>query len=487
MSEQNSELNSYNEKLKQKITSQAKRLTKLASEKEELLELLKEKTTMTIDTSFSSCLMSTNKKNKTHYETELDKFKRELQSKNEQILGLEKAKTDLSNFKETISQRLTIANNDIDKAKGLLASMTKEKEELLEKIKQKELIISTLNTEKNTLVSQLSELEKNNSNIQRRNVELNIKIANFQVEVTNNKHVISSLDEKNKKMFMDNKEMSIKLKSALDENEALKSENKSLRSSNEKFSQRIDTLTNNLCGFREDISKTLKQSVNIEIENKKKEFLTILSSKDFEIKKLKQLNENYILLEKELSLSIQDKKKFISNLKKQQDSKEDIINTLQAENEMLKKENSKINEEVIEIRKELSDLKYDRGETITKLQASNNLKNTQINSLNNYIKILEEKAVCIGKNKKYLEHLLSYTHPKPNEVKQILEIYNEIVELEIQKKEFEKEYLGTGEATETEKLKQRALENVEEQIKMLKVNLHKMEDDIKNGTKEYYD
>ncbi len=48
---------SYNERLKEKITAQAKRLTQLAIEKEELIELLREKT-MTLDVSLDSNLNS---------------------------------------------------------------------------------------------------------------------------------------------------------------------------------------------------------------------------------------------------------------------------------------------------------------------------------------------------------------------------------------------------------------------------------------------
>ena len=56
----------YSEQLKKKITNQAKRLTKLANEKEELLELLREKT-MTIDTSFSSNIYPTKKSPKPRF------------------------------------------------------------------------------------------------------------------------------------------------------------------------------------------------------------------------------------------------------------------------------------------------------------------------------------------------------------------------------------------------------------------------------------
>ena len=95
----------------------------------------------------------------------------------------------------------------------------------------------------------------------------------------------------------------------------------------------------------------------------------------------------------------------------------------------------------------------------------------------------------MGKNKKYLEHLLIYTHPKSEKVKQILEIYKEIINLEIQKKNFEKEYIISQKGNEDENnkmVKQQAIDNIDEQIKMLKQSLKEMEDDIRIDKEHRY-
>ena len=65
---------SYNEKLKEKITSQSKRLTQLAIEKEELIELLREKT-MTLDVSVDSNLNSL-KNNRNSKSANTQKYKK---------------------------------------------------------------------------------------------------------------------------------------------------------------------------------------------------------------------------------------------------------------------------------------------------------------------------------------------------------------------------------------------------------------------------
>ena len=96
---------SYNEKLKEKITSQAKRLTQLAIEKEELIELLREKT-MTLDVSVDSNLNSL-KNNRNSKSANPQKYKnqnylKELIIAKDRIKELEENKKELINLKKTV-------------------------------------------------------------------------------------------------------------------------------------------------------------------------------------------------------------------------------------------------------------------------------------------------------------------------------------------------------------------------------------------------
>ena len=449
----------YSEQLKKKITNQAKRLTKLANEKEELLELLREKT-MTIDTSFSSHIYPT--KNKHYYE-------RELILANEKIRELEKNKNDLNKFKDTISKRLSLANEDIEKTK------------------------IALNDEKLGFLDKISTLEEKNTNLMKTNNELENEkkqLILHQTEITKTyDSQIAALTEKNKKLFQDNKDLVIQVKKTSKIISNLKKENDTLKTSNMTFSQKIDNLTMTLSTFQNDINKTLRQSTTLEIQAKNKEFLSIISSKDLEISKLKELNNNYIMLEQELSKSLKEKTQQASQYKMKLDSFNNDQSSLQREIEQLKIENEKIIEENIQLKQEVNKCMKNYENATSQFQSSSNLKNTQINNLKNYVELLEDKTVTMGKNKKYLEHLLIYTHPKSEKVKQILEIYKEIINLEIQKKNFEKEYIISQKGNEDENnkmVKQQAIDNIDEQIKMLKQSLKEMEDDIRIDKEHRY-
>ena len=466
----------YSEQLKKKITNQAKRLTKLANEKEELLELLREKT-MTIDTSFSSNIYST--KNKHYYE-------RELILANEKIRELEKNKNDLNKFKDTISKRLSLANEDIEKTKIALNDIQKEKEDLLNQIKG-------LSDEKLGFLDKISTLEEKNTNLMKTNNELENEkkqLILHQTEITKTyDSQIAALTEKNKKLFQDNKDLVIQVKKTSKIISNLKKENDTLKTSNMTFSQKIDNLTMTLSTFQNDINKTLRQSTTLEIQAKNKEFLSIISSKDLEISKLKELNNNYIMLEQELSKSLKEKTQQASQYKMKLDSFNNDQSSLQREIEQLKIENEKIIEENMQLKQEVNKFMKNYENATSQFQSSSNLKNTQINNLKNYVELLEDKTVTMGKNKKYLEHLLIYTHPKSEKVKQILEIYKEIINLEIQKKNFEKEYIISQKGNEDENnkmVKQQAIDNIDEQIKMLKQSLKEMEDDIRIDKEHRY-
>ena len=300
---------------------------------------------------------------------------------------------------------------------------------------------------------------------------------------------IAALTEKNKKLFQDNKDLVIQVKKTSKIISNLKKENDTLKTSNMTFSQKIDNLTMTLSTFQNDINKTLRQSTTLEIQAKNKEFLSIISSKDLEISKLKELNNNYIMLEQELSKSLKEKTQQASQYKMKLDSFNNDQSSLQREIEQLKIENEKIIEENIQLKQEVNKFMKNYENATSQFQSSSNLKNTQINNLKNYVELLEDKTVTMGKNKKYLEHLLIYTHPKSEKVKQILEIYKEIINLEIQKKNFEKEYIISQKGNEDENnkmVKQQAIDNIDEQIKMLKQSLKEMEDDIRIDKEHRY-
>ena len=187
--------------------------------------------------------------------------------------------------------------------------------------------------------------------------------------------------------------------------------------------------------------------------------------------------------------SLKEKTQQASQYKMKLDSFNNDQSSLQREIEQLKIENEKIIEENIQLKQEVNKFMKNYENATSQFQSSSNLKNTQINNLKNYVELLEDKTVTMGKNKKYLEHLLIYTHPKSEKVKQILEIYKEIINLEIQKKNFEKEYIISQKGNEDENnkmVKQQAIDNIDEQIKMLKQSLKEMEDDIRIDKEHRY-
>lgn len=493
---------SYNEKLKKKITSQAKRLTKLANEREELLELLRERT-MSDDSSYSSVVVQTNKSANLKniiIEGELEKSKKDLKLAQEKISELEKNKNDLNNFKETISKRLNIANEDIEKTKITLTEIQNEKESLLIKVKDNEQIIRNLREEKKNFVNKISSLETELAKLQKNNCDLSIALQKLKEK--NEKDILNTqkfsegynsqilnLNKKNKKLFQDNKQLSLQIKNLLMESKNLKTENEKLRQTNLQFNQQIENLTKQLQDFQNDITKTLKKTASYEIESTKRElehkqneFLSIIQGKDFEINKLKELNDNYVLLEKELNSNINKLNTQVQKLTRENQELKTNYNQSNTEVSILQDKYNTMCNDFTQKKNELDKMKWNYEEMTNQLQNANNMKNTQINNLKNYVQMLEEKSIAIGKNKKYLEHLLISTHPNSKKINQILEIYNEIVDLDVQKKNFEKEYLYNDKENQIDgsiiNKKRQAVSNIEEQINSLKQSLRKMEDDI---------
>jgi hypothetical protein len=248
------------------------------------------------------------------------------------------------------------------------------------------------------------------------------------------------------------------------------------------FISKIDKLTQQLNTFQSNINKQLQVTNTIEIETKKKEFMSILNSKELEISKLKELNNNYVLLENELSNSIKEKNANYSKLKTDYDALSVQLNQLKLENQNLKNQFQSLTLTSTQQNADNKKMKQSQETIINQLQSASKMKNTQITNLKKHVELLEDKNTSLGKQKKYLEHLLIYTHPNSEKVNQILEIYKEILELEEQKRNFENEYILSKAGREDDKnkqIKQNAVNNINEQIQMLKQSLQKMEDEIK--------
>jgi predicted nucleic acid-binding Zn-ribbon protein len=492
--EANAEIYYTDPKLIEKITTQAKRLTKLASEKEELLEMLREKTA-TIDSSFNNGVQgypilttTSNQFNRYNnqilnhqrilfYENEIEKLTKENKAFIIQIKDLEKTKTDLSNFKETISKRLNNANEDIEKTKNSLMTIQKEKEDLSKSKLQLEKKIKTL--------------EEHNQTLQNENCELSLqvkKFQNLQKELTQKlDNQIMSLNNKNKKMFHDNRDLSTQIQSLSKTIKNLNEENQNLKKTNALFISKIDKLTQQMNIFQTNINKQIQVSNTIEIENKTKELISLLKTKDLEISKLKEVNNNYVLLENELSTSLKEKTAHYSKMKNDFNSMLNELNQFKLENQNLK---NQIQSFALTSNQQISDntINHSQNTIINQLQNATQIKNTQIINLKKQIDLLETKNKSVITQKNYLEHLLIYTHPHSEKIKQILEIYKEILELEEQKQKFEKEYIFNKTGKEDEKnkqIKQNAANNINEQIQMLKQSLQNMEEEIKFDNQAY--
>ena len=326
---------SYNEKLKEKITSQAKRLTQLALEKEELIELLREKT-MTLDVSLDSNLNSI-KNNRNSKSANPQKFKnqnylKELIIAKDRIKELEDNKRELINLKKTVSDRLSKANNDIDKTKESLIIMEKEKKNLMQQV-------YTLTSDK----------EQNSKKIQK---------------ITKNyDEQIKDLIQKNKKLFHDNKQLVIKIKKVTDENNYLKKDNISLKNINSNFTQTIDNLTHQLNHFKNEINYTIKKQEIDKYEKLVDELNSKIYGKNKEISKMKELQNNYELLENELTNAVDEKdrdnlilskhiNKLNSNIMQLENDKDILQNKISD----LLNENQKMKTEILSLKKRMTKL-----------------------------------------------------------------------------------------------------------------------------------
>ena len=404
---------SYNEKLKEKITNQAKRLTQLALEKEELLELLKEKT-MTLDVSLETNIPSNknsrNSKSANNKKNKGKNYLKELIIAQDKIKELEENKKELDKFKKTVCDRLNKANNDIDKTKESLIIMENEKKTLIEQV-------YNLTTDKENNDKQIKKISKNYD------------------------EQIKDLINKNKKLFYDNKQLLNQIKKISNENQILKKDNISLKNINFNFTKTIDNLTQKLSKFQNEINDTIKKKEVEKYEKIVNELNIKIKGKNIEISKMKELQNNYELLENELSNVVDEKDKNILNLSKQINLLNTNKNQLEIDNDKLQIKISEITNENQKIKNEVFSLRKKYEQINSQFQSMNNMKNSQINNLKKYNEVLEEKVVKIEKNKSYLEHLLLTTHPSKNLIKDILELYYQISGLEIEKNNIENEYL----------------------------------------------
>ena len=445
---------SYNEKLKEKITNQAKRLTQLALEKEELLELLKEKT-MTLDVSLETNIPSNknsrNSKSANNKKNKGKNYLKELIIAQDKIKELEENKKELDKFKKTVCDRLNKANNDIDKTKESLIIMENEKKTLIEQV-------YNLTTDKENNDKQIKKISKNYD------------------------EQIKDLINKNKKLFYDNKQLLNQIKKISNENQILKKDNISLKNINFNFTKTIDNLTQKLSKFQNEINDTIKKKEVEKYEKIVNELNIKIKGKNIEISKMKELQNNYELLENELSNVVDEKDKNILNLSKQINLLNTNKNQLEIDNDKLQIKISEITNENQKIKNEVFSLRKKYEQINSQFQSMNNMKNSQINNLKKYNEVLEEKVVKIEKNKSYLEHLLLTTHPSKNLIKDILELYYQISGLEIEKNNIENEYLykplDSFNENNDKETKKKAINNISQQINKLKKYLKSMEEGI---------
>lgn len=445
---------SYNERLKEKITAQAKRLTQLAIEKEELIELLREKT-MTLDVSLDSNLNSL-KNNRNAKSANPQKYKnqnylKELIIAKDKIKELEENKRELINLKKTVSDRLYKANNDIDKTKESLIIMEKEKKNLMEQV-----------------YSLTSDKEQNSKKIQK---------------ITKNyDEQIKDLIQKNKKLFQDNKQLVIQIKKITHENNNLKKDNISLKNINSNFTKTIDNLTHQLNHFKNEINYTIKKQEIDKYEKLVDELNSKIYGKNREILKMKELQNNYELLENELTNAVDEKDKDILILSKHINKLNSNNTQLENDKDILQNKISDLLNENQKMKTEILSLKKKNDQITNQFQTMNNMKNSQINNLKKMNEVLEEKVIKIEKNKKYLEHLLTTTHPSRDLVSEILELYYQISGLENEKKNIEKEYLYQPLNSKyndiNKEIKKKEINNISTQITKLKKYLKSMEEGI---------
>lgn len=515
----------YSKKLKEKVTIQAKRLNKLEAEKEELIELLREKQ-ISSDSSQISSIISNSKPLSKYipiqpisqlYQNELDQYKHELFKANAMINELQQNKIEMNVFKEQITERLTQTTIDIEKTKKSLTDLQTERDGLNDKvsnleelncqnmkiIKEKDdllfsiesSLLKSLRDEKSELLNQIKRYEASSSNLKKENRELAIKLTDLDknkqvynnaitetIELkkskTKNYKEIRNLNEKNKKLYKGNKELTNQLITLRNENSELNRLITELKLSNGGVAQTIEGLTDKIDKFQEkvekNISKTLKMNSNIEIEQKQKEFIKVLSTKDEEINKLKELNKNYALLENELTNAIKEKDSQSNKIKVKYDK---LILTYKTAINELTQAKSKISQLINEtdsFKNEIGKLKETYEQMSMQLQSNARMKTMQINNLKNINQMLEDKILVQEKTKNYFQHLLLKTHPNSSIVQDILDLYFEIIDLEKQKREIELDIMNKGNANEY----QNDIWNIDQQMNLLKVNLSNLEREI---------
>lgn len=521
----------YNNKLKEKITSQAKRLTKLELEKEELIELLKEKN-ISSDNSLTSSVLSTNKKyhsqtasksklkatipQKTNISSSYtntkrniittsssiksnnfieDKYNQQLLIASVKIAELKKRNNEMLSYKDNISQRLTQTTIDIEKTKKSLHELQNERDELNDKVielsntikeneallKQRdesissfESIVQALKKEKSELMSQIKKSEGLKALYDLNQNEL-IALKN-----NNDKYQkdIQMINNKNKKLYQDNKDLASHLNTFKNDNEKIKIKNEDLQKTNQSFTQTIEVITKQLSEFQnkveKDINDTLKQSMTNELEMKKREFMKMISAKEKEIEKLKELTQNYNLLETELTNSLKQKDDMYIKLKDKYDILTDKFKKYKLEHVNPNDEVQKVLNENKAFQNEIEEQRVSYEKLSDQSEKVSIFKMNQINQLKLTIKTLEDRVIVLEKNKNYYEYLIKKTHPNSESIKEVIELYSEIVGLEQQRRLLEKEIVEMRNGEYYNK----TISNIDKKISHLKESLKYMENDL---------
>lgn len=185
----------------------------------------------------------------------------------------------------------------------------------------------------------------------------------IQKIIKNYDEQIKDLIQKNKKLFHDNKQLVIKIKKVTDENNYLKKDNISLKNINSNFTQTIDNLTHQLNHFKNEINYTIKKQEIDKYEKLVDELNSKIYGKNKEISKMKELQNNYELLENELTNAVDEKdrdnlilskhiNKLNSNIMQLENDKDILQNKISD----LLNENQKMKTEILSLKKRMTKL-----------------------------------------------------------------------------------------------------------------------------------
>lgn len=361
-----------------------------------------------------------NKKN-----IQIEELEKQLNEALDTITTLHKDYCTLTDRFSQVNQSINNINENEGKVKQLEEDKEKMKKEFDEQSEIYKINIEKLTEKMNDMQKHLEEVEEQ---------------LEKSKEETIDRGIVETLTKEKENLIHENYDL---------KNECINLK-KSIQVDNKKMTLEIENLKNSV-----SLLESKNHTLNVEIKEK-----------DIELQKQQKFIEQYNILDQQFSFSIKEKDKNYNLLNEQYTN---LYNEYKIMKNQIEKSKEVYEDTINKLKGENESLMQKIKEYKLRLNTVNNYK--QAVPVNKSFSSYSDEFAILSKQKEYIENLLFKTHPNGNLIKQIVQLHNEVLQLEVQKEKVEKQMEGNQNAKEI-------IYKIVSQINIFKSHLHKLEDDL---------